>query len=137
MTRFFNALKGLICFIFGVIVTLSSVGCKDDEPTIISVEGVSINKISVSLLEGDSEKLSATVSPSNAPNLAVYWSSSDIKVVSVDGQGNITALAPGTAVVTVTTVDGGKTATCQVTVEAKPIPITKGAYKHVSYPEKS
>ena len=131
MSRFFIALKGLICFIFGVIVTLSSVGCKDDEPTIISVEGVSINKISVSLLEGDSEKLSATVSPSNAPNLAVYWSSSDIKVVSVDEQGNITALAPGTAVVTVTTVDGGKTATCQVTVEAKPIPITKGAYKHV------
>ena len=131
MPRFFTALKGLICFIFGVMVTLSSVGCKDDEQTIISVEGVSVNKTTVSLLEGDSEKLSATVSPSNAPILAVYWSSSDIKVVSVDEQGNITALAPGTAVVTVTTVDGGKTATCQVTVEAKPIPITKGAYKHV------
>ena len=131
MSRFFTALKGLICFIFGVMVTLSSVGCKDDEQTIISVEGVSVDKTAVSLLEGDSEKLTATVSPSNAPNLAVYWSSSDIKVVSVDGQGNITALAPGTAVVTVTTVDGGKTATCQVTVEAKPIPITKGAYKHV------
>lgn len=131
MSRFFIALKGLICFIFGVIVTLSSVGCKDDEPTIISVEGVSVDKTAVSLLEGDREKLSATVSPSNAPILAVYWSSSDIRVVSVDGQGNITALAPGTAVVTVTTVDGGKTATCQVTVEAKPIPITKGAYKHV------
>lgn len=131
MSRFFVALKGLICFIFGVIVTLSSVGCKDDEQTSISVEGVSVNKTAVSLLEGDSEKLSATASPSNAPNLAVYWSSSDIKVVSVDGQGNITALAPGTAVVTVTTVDGRKTATCQVTVEAKPIPITKGAYKHV------
>lgn len=131
MSRFFVALKGLICFIFGVIVTLSSVGCKDDEQTSISVEGVSVNKTAVSLLEGESENLSATVSPSNAPNLAVYWSSSDIKVVSVDGQGNITALAPGTAVVTVTTVDGGKTATCQVTVEAKPIPITKGAYKHV------
>ena len=131
MSRFFVALKGLICFIFGVIVTLSSVGCKDDEQTSISVEGVSVNKTAVSLLEGESENLSATVSPSNAPNLAVYWSSSDIKVVSVDGQGNITALARGTAVVTVTTVDGGKTATCQVTVEAKPIPITKGAYKHV------
>ncbi|MCR5463431.1 MAG: alkaline phosphatase family protein [Bacteroidales bacterium] len=131
MSRFFVALKGLICFIFGVIVTLSSVGCKDDEQTSISVEGVSVNKTAVSLLEGESEELSATVSPANAPTLAVYWSSSDIKVVSVDGQGNITALAPGTAVVTVTTVDGGKTATCQVTVEAKPIPITKGAYKHV------
>ena len=131
MTRGFTALKGLISFIFGVIVSLSYVGCKENEPTIISVEGVSINKTSVSLLEGGREKLSATVSPSNAPNLAVFWSSSDIKVVSVDGQGNITALAPGTAVVTVTTVDGGKTATCQVSVEAKPIPITKGTYKHV------
>ena len=131
MTRGFTALKGLISFIFGVIVSLSYVGCKENEPTIISVEGVSINKTSVSLVEGGRENLSATVSPSNAPNLAVFWSSSDIKVVSVDGQGNITAVAPGTAVITVTTVDGGKKATCQVIVEAKPIPISKGAYKHV------
>jgi hypothetical protein len=131
MTRGFTTLKGLIYFFFGVMVTLSYVGCKENEPTIISVEGVAVNKTSVSLLEGGREKLSATVSPSNAPNLAVYWSSSDIKIVSVDGQGNITAVAPGTAVVTVTTVDGGKKATCQVTVEAKPIPISKGAYKHV------
>ena len=87
MPRFFVALKGLICFIFGVMVTLSSVGCEDDEQTIISVEGVSVDKTAISLLEGDSEKLTATVSPSNAPNLAVYWSSSDIRVVSVDGQG--------------------------------------------------
>ena len=71
MTRGFTALKGLIYFFFGVMVTLSYVGCKENEPTIISVEGVSINKTSVSLLEGGREKLSATVSPVSYTHLTL------------------------------------------------------------------
>lgn len=95
----------------------------EPKPTTIAVSGVSLSKTSMTLVEGDSETISATVSPSNATNQSVSWSSSPSDVASVDG-GKVTALKPGKATVTVTTADGGKTATCSVTVEAKKIPVT-------------
>lgn len=95
----------------------------EPKPTTIAVSGVSLSKTSMTLVEGDSETISATVSPSNATNQTVSWSSSPSDVASVDG-GKVTALKPGKATVTVTTADGGKTATCSVTVEAKKIPVT-------------
>ncbi len=95
----------------------------EPKPTTIAVSGVSLSKSSMTLVEGDSETISATVSPSNATNQTVSWSSSPSDVASVDG-GKVTALKPGKATVTVTTADGGKTATCSVTVEAKKIPVT-------------
>ncbi len=95
----------------------------EPKPTTIAVSGVSLSKTSMTLVEGDSETISATVSPSNATNQSISWSSSPSDVASVDG-GKVTALKPGKATVTVTTADGGKTATCSVTVEAKMIPVT-------------
>ena len=95
----------------------------EPKPTTIAVSGVSLSKTSMTLVEGDSETISATVSPSNATNQSISWSSSPSDVASVDG-GKVTALKPGKATVTVTTADGGKTATCSVTVEAKKIPVT-------------
>lgn len=95
----------------------------EPKPTTIAVSGVILSKTSMTLVEGDSETISATVSPSNATNQTVSWSSSPSDVASVDG-GKVTALKPGKATVTVTTADGGKTATCSVTVEAKKIPVT-------------
>ena len=84
----------------------------------VAVTGVSLGKTSLSLTEGASEKLLATVSPSNATNKSVTWSSSDDSVATVDQSGNVTAVKAGDATITVRTTDGGKTASCSVNVTA-------------------
>ena len=86
---------------------------------IVVVSSVKLNKTSLTLEEGKTETLNATVSPSNALNKAVVWDSSNSKAASVDRNGTITAHAAGTAVITVTTVDGNRTASCKVTVKKK------------------
>ena len=88
---------------------------KGETPT-IEVTGVSLNETSKTLWVGDKLQLTATVSPGNASNQDVNWNSSNDKVVSVDDNGLVTANAKGNAIITVTTVDGGKTATCAITV---------------------
>ena len=81
------------------------------------VTGVTLDKTSVELTEGDVTILTATVNPSNASNRNVYWTSSDQSVATVDNAGQVTALKAGSATITVTTEDGGKTANCKVTVK--------------------
>ena len=82
----------------------------------VSVTGVSLNKSSLSMTVGDTQTLTATVSPSNATNKSVTWSSSNTSVATVSSSGVVTAKAAGSATITVTTSDGGKKATCSVTV---------------------
>jgi uncharacterized protein YjdB len=65
------------------------------------------------------------VTPSNASNKNVYWTSSDQSVATVNNTGKVAAIAAGTATITVTTKDGGKTATCKVTVKEKVYPVTE------------
>ncbi|MBQ3137067.1 MAG: Ig-like domain-containing protein [Clostridia bacterium] len=79
------------------------------------VKSVKLNKTSVSIAVGKTTLLTPTVSPKSADNKDVKWKSSDNDVVTVKN-GKITAKAPGYAVVTCTTVDGGKTAECTVFV---------------------
>ncbi|GKX67628.1 Ig-like domain-containing protein [Inconstantimicrobium mannanitabidum] len=83
---------------------------------VINVQSVSLNKTTDTLIVGRTDTLKATINPSNATNSAVKWSSSNAKVVTVDQNGNIKAVAKGTAVITATTVDGQKVAKCNVTV---------------------
>jgi uncharacterized protein YjdB len=92
-------------------------------PSTIAVTGVSLNKSSLSLEEGGSETLVATVTPDNATNKTVSWKSSASGVATVDGNGKVTAVKTGTATITVTTSDGSKTATCEVKVSAKIIEV--------------
>ena len=94
---------------------------------VVSVTGVTLNKTSLTLNKGASETLTATVSPSNATNKSVTWSSSNTSVATVDSNGKVTAVSAGTATVTVKTNDGGKTATCAVTVKPKTYTITYDA----------
>ena len=84
------------------------------------VESVELNKESLTLTEGDSAMLTATVKPATAADKSVTWTSSDEAIATVDEHGKVMAVAEGTAAITVTTTDGGKTATCEVTVEAAP-----------------
>ena len=85
--------------------------------TEIKVTGVTLNKTALTLNIGASETLSATVAPADATNKKVTWKSSDAAVATVDTNGKVTAVKAGEATITVTTEDGGKTATCKVTVK--------------------
>ena len=90
----------------------------------VSVTEVTLDRAELTLTEGETETLTATVKPDNADNRKVTWSSDKTDVATVGGDGRVTAVKAGEAVVTVTTEDGGKTATCKVTVKAKTVPVT-------------
>ena len=91
---------------------------------VIPVTGVTLDKTSQNMTAGNTMDLVATVAPGNATNKAVTWTSSKTDVATVDQTGKVTAVAPGTATITVTTEDGGKTATCEITVVAATVPAT-------------
>lgn len=94
---------------------------------VVPVTGVTLNKTSTSIEEGGSEILTASVLPSNATNKNVTWSTSNSEVATVNN-GTVTAIKAGTATITVTTVDGNKTASCVVTVTEKVVPTPTGDY---------
>ncbi len=84
---------------------------------IIAVESITFDESSLSLLVGDSKTLTATVSPENADNKTVTWSSSDEAIATVDENGKVTAVAAGTATIKASANDGsGMKAECEVTV---------------------
>ncbi len=82
----------------------------------ISVTGVSLSKFNLNLDIGNTENLTATVIPSNATNKSITWSTSNPNIATVDANGTVTAVNPGTADISVTTKDGGYKSTCNVTV---------------------
>ncbi len=88
----------------------------------VAVSNVLISKETLSLEVGQSETITATIVPSDATNKKVTWESSDDAVATVSN-GKVTAVAEGTATITVKTDDGGFTATCEVTVTKKETPI--------------
>ena len=81
--------------------------------TVIEVEGITLDRTEASAYVGDSFKLTATVTPANADDTTVTWTSSNPAVASVEG-GLVKALAEGSAKITAKA--GGKTATCDVVV---------------------
>lgn len=89
-----------------------------DTPIVV-VTGVRISNCPSSSLEvDDTHDLNATVVPWNATDNSVTWSSSDEDIAAVDAStGEVTAVAVGTATITVTTNDGGHTATCDIVVD--------------------
>ena len=84
---------------------------------IVGVSGVTLNKTALNLVTGASESLVATISPSNATNKDVEWTSSNTNVATVDTTGKVTGVSSGSATITVKTKDGSKVATCNVTVK--------------------
>lgn len=118
MKKIWKALAVLTAIaLFGSAFT----ACKsdDDDDDDVPVTGVSLDKTSAELEVGGAPlTLTATVAPDTATNKNVSWSSSDVKVATVEN-GTVTAVAVGTAVITVKTADGGKEATCTITVKEK------------------
>ena len=85
-------------------------------PNEINVESISLNETSLALIVGDEFTLTATILPNNATNQNVVWTSSNTSVANVVN-GELTAIAAGTATITATTEDGNKIATCEVSVD--------------------
>lgn len=85
----------------------------------IPVTGITLNTNEAEIEVGQTLQLTATVAPENATNKEYSWSSSNEGAATVDENGLVSAIAAGPATITVTTTDGGKTATCNVTVKAK------------------
>lgn len=85
----------------------------------IPVLGVTLDKQTMNLTVGSTGTLTATITPTDAANQSLTWTSDKEAVATVDENGKVTAVAEGTAKITVKTVDGEKTAVCAVTVTAK------------------
>ncbi len=92
---------------------------------VVKVTGVSLDPASATVKVGATKNLTAGITPSNATNKKVSWNSSNTKVATVTGSGlsaTVKGISPGKATITVKTEDGGKTASCTVTVP--PVPVT-------------
>ncbi len=94
------------------------------EPNIIPVTGVSIDPATTGIVVGQTKQLTAIIQPANATNTNLSWSSNNTAVATVNSSGLVTAVAVGTTVVTVTTVDGGFTANCNIIVESNTVAVT-------------
>jgi len=88
----------------------------------VPVTGITLSETKLPLLKGATAKLTATVSPTDATNKKVRWSSNNTMVATVEN-GTVTAVSAGNATITVTTEDGNYTARCEVVV-TDPIPVT-------------
>lgn len=90
---------------------------------VVDVTGVTLDKSTAAITVGNTETLTATVAPADATNKSVTWSSSDEAVATVT-EGVVVGVGAGSATITVTTVDGGFTDTCAVTVSAAVVHVT-------------
>lgn len=115
---------GAIAGTVGQSKRLETLDVKIAPPVTIHSTFVSLNKTTDNLSAGDPEgstdTLIATVSPSNAINQAITWTSSNSAVATVDSTGKVTAVIAGTATITATTIDGSQTADCTVTITNAP-----------------
>ena len=80
----------------------------------VAVKTIELDKKTINLIEGQTDKITATIQPSNADNKTVTWSSSNEKIATVDKNGQVTAKSAGTAIITANA--SGKKATCTVNV---------------------
>lgn len=94
-------------------------------PATVAVTGVTVAPATLTLEVGQTGALTATVAPATATNKAVTWTSSAPAIATVDASGTVKGVSPGTATITVKTADGGKTATCAVTVKEAAAPAVK------------
>lgn len=103
-------------------ITVQSSGGGDTPtptPSDVNVTNVTLDKTSADMIMGDTLQLTATVAPDNATNKNVRWSTSNSFIATVSDTGLVSAVSVGTVTITVTTLDGGKTATCNIVIIKK------------------
>ena len=98
----------------------------------VHVTGISLDRPSATIKEGESISLVVTITPDNAENKSVTWSSSSDAVATVDNTGKVTGVKAGSTTITATTEDGGLKATCALSVEANLAPSVTVEANHVS-----
>ena len=110
--------KKLCPFIYIVLVMMliALVSC-NNSIKVIPVDGIALNVTALTMELGNEQPLTVSISPENATNQKLLWSSSDNTVADISESGVITAISEGIATIAVSTVDGGKSAECIVTVE--------------------
>ena len=100
-----------------------SASCKVTvQSKVIAVESIELNQSELSLYEGDTATLTATVKPDNATDKTVTWTSSNSSIVMVDSDGLVKAISKGSA--TITASAGGVSAMCSVTVRDVTVAVT-------------
>ena len=107
----------------GLLTDISGTIAAKPEDKTVEVTGVSLDKNSMDLYVGDALTLKETVSPDNATNRDVTWSSSDSSVAAVNSDGTVTATGVGTTTITVST-SNNKIATCEVVVNTKVVEVS-------------
>lgn len=105
-----------MAFALIVCVLMVTMGCDELLNRPVDVTGVTITQEDQILVVGDTVQLAATVAPSDASNKDVTWASDDTDTATVSTTGLVTAVAAGSAIITVTTDDGSKTDTISLTV---------------------
>lgn len=100
----------------GVTASMTVTVTDELTPEVVPVTGVKLDREKVTLKKGREDTLIATVEPHHATNKEVTWESANPSIVSVDENGNITAHLKGETTITVTTKDGGFTASAKITV---------------------
>ena len=118
-------MKNFLLKLMFLAIPLGMIACSDseDEPETPNVEvtSVTVSPESINMVIGDTERLTLTILPENASVKSGTWASSDEAVATVSQDGTVTAVAEGTAVITVTA--GSKSATCNVTITEERIEI--------------
>ena len=127
-SKLFKIVAGAICFIILAIVVAILIPSKPGTQ-VYEVQSVILTQRSLSLNPGDSYPLTVIVSPSNATNKSVTYSSNNSYVASVNSNGYVTANNVGEARITVYTVNG-KQDQCLVTVVEEKIPVTSITLDH-------
>ena len=121
-------MKRRLIALFTILLSVSLIAtysCKKEKDKSVAVTEVRLNKASVTLVEGDTDELMATVMPENATDKGIEWTSNNESVATVSPTGLVTAIKDGKATITVKTNDGGFTATCAVTVNKKIIAVSE------------
>ena len=124
-------MKQILPFIALAAVSVLSLFSCQQEPEEIRVGSISLSKSALEMTVGDQVSLDATISPDNATNKKISWSSSKESVATVTPDGVVEAVSVGTAFITATSEDQDKTASCAVTVAEKMGAVT-GEATHIS-----
>lgn len=124
-------MKRILPFIALAAVSVLSIFSCQQEPAEIRVSSISLSKSALELTVGDQASLDATISPDNATNKEITWKSDNEAVATVSAEGVLKALRAGTASITATTVDQGRSASCTVTVTPNRGALT-GEATHIS-----